>query len=135
MNGVRVSHSRESEGFHRRPTGRQSRPPTANHATDRATDGPAYGTAFVCAAFRAGGNSLSLHRERRSKQSRDHGYSEFFLHHGFSLSSVAGLNIGLRQKFLRRGGVKTASLAVGPSGRGGNAARARGITPVLAKFL
>jgi hypothetical protein len=53
---------------------------TANYATDRTTNGPAYATAFGCATFRTGGNALSLDRERRGKQSRDHGYSEFFLH-------------------------------------------------------
>jgi hypothetical protein len=53
---------------------------TSNDATDRATNGAAYGTAFGRAAFRTGGNALSLDRERRGKQSRDHGYSEFSLH-------------------------------------------------------
>jgi hypothetical protein len=49
---------------------------TASHAADR----PAYGAAFGCATFRTGGNALSLHRERRGEQSRNYGYSEFFLH-------------------------------------------------------
>jgi hypothetical protein len=61
---------------------------TANHAADRATHRPAYGAAFGCATFRTGGNALSLHRERRGEQSRDHGYSEFFLHRHFSVFSV-----------------------------------------------
>ena len=60
---------------------------TANHATDRATHGPAYGAAFGCATFRAAGNSLSLGRDRRGEQSRNHGYSEFFLHRHVSVFS------------------------------------------------
>jgi hypothetical protein len=54
---------------------------TANHATDRTANWPTYGTAFGCATFRAGGDALSLDSEGRSDQSRNHGYSEFFLHH------------------------------------------------------
>jgi hypothetical protein len=47
---------------------------------------------------------LSLGRERRGEESRDHGYSEFFLHRHVSVFSPnAGLNIGLRQKFPRVG--------------------------------
>jgi hypothetical protein len=53
---------------------------TANDATDRANHGPAYGAAFGCATFRAAGNSLSLGRDRRGEQRRNHGYSECFLH-------------------------------------------------------
>jgi hypothetical protein len=77
---------------------------TANHAADRATHWAAYGAAFGCATFRTGGNALRLHREWRGEQSRNHGYSEFFLHHSFSVSSsTARLNIGLPQKFRGRG--------------------------------
>jgi hypothetical protein len=75
----------------------------ANHAADRATHGSAYGAAFGGTALRAGGNALSLGRERRGEQSRDHGYSEFFLHRHCSVFSVErGLNTGLREKFPRR---------------------------------
>jgi hypothetical protein len=77
---------------------------TANHATDRATHGPAYGAAFGCATFRAAGNSLSLGRDRRGEQSRNHGYFEFFcIVMSPCFHPNAGLNIGLRQKFPRRG--------------------------------
>ena len=61
---------------------------TANHAPNRATNGPAYGGAFGCATCRAAGNALSLGRERRGEESRDHGYSEFFLHRLFSVLSL-----------------------------------------------
>jgi hypothetical protein len=73
---------------------------TADYTTNR-TGGR---IAFRPAALHSSNNTLSLHRERRGEESRDHGYSEFFLHHSFSLSSpIARLNIGLRQKFLRGG--------------------------------
>jgi hypothetical protein len=76
---------------------------TANHATDRATHGPAYGAAFGCATFRAAGNSLSLGRDRRGEQSRNHGYSGACIVMSPCFPPNAGLNIGLRQKFPRRG--------------------------------
>src|ERR1700730_3319751 len=61
---------------------------TAHHATDRATNGPAYGGPFGRATCRAAGNALGLGREGRGEESRDHGYSEFFLHRLFSVLSL-----------------------------------------------
>jgi hypothetical protein len=53
----------------------------ADHATDRSTDV----ATFYGATCGTSGNALSLGRERRGEQSRNHGYSESFLHRHFSV--------------------------------------------------
>jgi hypothetical protein len=61
----------------------------AHRATDRTADYPANRSSGVTtlrrAALHASNNALRVNRERRGKQSHNHGYSKFLPHRLFSL--------------------------------------------------
>jgi hypothetical protein len=61
----------------------------AHRATDRATDNTAHWASGVTtlrrAALHASDNALRVNRDRRGKQSHNHGYSKFLPHRLFSL--------------------------------------------------
>jgi len=62
---------------------------TAHRATDRTADYPANRSSGVTtlrrAALHASNNALRVNRDRRGKQSHNHGYSKFLPHRLFSL--------------------------------------------------
>ncbi len=61
---------------------------TADRATDNTANRTGRGIAFRRTTFHSWNNALSMSRDRRGEQSRNHGYSEFFLHRHVSVFSV-----------------------------------------------
>jgi hypothetical protein len=64
----------------------------ANRAADYTANWSRGSIAFRRAALHSSENALGLGRERRSEQSRDHGYSEFLPHRHFSLLLTIATN-------------------------------------------
>jgi hypothetical protein len=106
---------------------------TADCTSDRTAGNSAKGTAggIACprAAPHSSNNALSMNRDRRGEQSRNRGYSEFFLHRHFSVLSVErGLNTGLREKFPRRSEAIIRLAALEPADGGANARPCRSLS-------
>jgi hypothetical protein len=75
---------------------------TTDRAADNTANRASNGTAFRRAALHSSENALSMNRDWRGEQSRNHGYSEFIPHCHFSmLSTAVRLTLDLSRKFPR----------------------------------